>query len=411
MQRTWIFRVSGNYTGHRCAFVTLEAGRFSHILEQDSVAEAAYAEDPMAKMTAVQTGRILQKVSMHAMAQMFPQSTLSQAPAGICINGQRRGRHQSEVDFCCDERNVECKSSRLLWDSRTHRWLACWRRIKFHAGTSMIHDVLLALHTPGRIDVLLHDHVFGISTRGVRTSSQGHCVRVRASPGCNPAQARNAIIGRMSEQPASCMKVAAWETHDSLISGLIQEESRSTSHELSKHCYRNAPLAGKSASARGLCLQRLAFEVDRILNPLCIFTYGVGAQELVGVHQLQRRGSRGSADWLRNRIRVEFKNSKLHWNVGAGCWMVHFFGIKRGLRGTHAAFDELWLGVYSPFGLHLFKHSDELKLTTHGVRTATDGHGLCIVAKRHEQDIEVALQVVLSKLERAGCQPLAAIFW
>ena len=403
----------GSYIGHRRWFVTLEAGRFSHILEQGpSVVEEAYAEEALARMTEVQRGRTLQKVCMHAMAQLFPQSTLSQAPVGTCINGQRRSRHQSEVDFRCGQRNVECKSSRLHWDTSNQQWLARWSHIKFHAGASVIHDVLLALYTPGRVDVLLHDHVFGISTSGVRTRSQGHSVQVRASRGCTPAEARNSILEKMCKRPASCMKVAAWETHDSIILNCIREESGSYSHKLSEHCYRHVPLAGKSGSARGLCLQKFAFEVDSMLNPLCTFTYGVGKQELVGAQQPQRRGlARGSADWIRNATRVEFKNSKLQWDVGRELWLVRFSGIKQRRCGISAAFDELWLCVYSPFGLHLFKHSGELKLSTHGVRTATDGHVLTIAAEKHEQDIGVALKVVLSKLERAGCKPLAAICW
>ena len=401
----------------RRSFLTFRAAQFSHILEEPpTTTETAYAEDPLAKMTQAQKGRILQVASLHAMQSVFPRSIFSEAPTGSRCNGARRGINQSPHDFVCDGRNVECKGTSIIWHRTKRSWLAHWQHIKFRQAAGMIHHLVLAMHSPGRVDILLHDHAFGIARHGVRTNSQGYSVNVHAGRGllC-PNQACEKMLRKMTDTPGSCRQLQVWETRDSFFARLICEESAKEGTKPGGHCYRNVPLAGKSASSRGMCLQKMAFEVDAIMHPRCILKTCVGEQDLIGKEQLQRRGFwRGSADWWRNAVRVEFKSSRLHWSATHSLWYVHFHNVKfRTATSTagSAPFDELLLGLYSPVGLHLLKHVGSFGVSARGLRTQTDGHVVAVYGPKGEKDPVVALQVILDKFLGASCELLAVITW
>ena len=396
--------------------LTLNAAQFAHILEASPTpTEAAYMDDPLAKMTVAQRGRIFQRVSLHALAAMRPKSKFSKAPAGLCLNGQRRNRHQSEHDLKCDGRNVECKGTTMRWDTFSQRWDAMWLGIKFHQKVGSIDDLVLSLHSPGRVDVLLHDLTSYVSHHGVRTRSRGHSVCVNAGQGLvDPAQACENIRRKLLSAGAS-LQMATWDTHSALVAEFIHEESKSEAAEMFTICYRDVPLSQKTPTSRALCLQRLAFEVDHYLHPRSSLQYGFGKADLVGVKVLMRRGpARARADWLRDNVRVEFKSSKLSWNRANSCWLVCFAGIKyaHASEGGSAAYDDLLLGIYSPLGLHLLRYAGNVGLSTQGVGTTIEGyHRIVVQGPSREEDIAAALQVILGKLKAGGCEALAMIRW
>eukprot|EP00439_Symbiodinium_sp_Y106_P053455 s246_g7.t1 len=190
-------------------------------------------------------------------------------------------------------------------------------------AAGMIQHLVLAMHTPGRVDILLHDHAFGIAFSGKTTKTQGHSIKVVGERGllC-PKQAAQKMLYKMVDAPGSCLRLQSWEICDSVLTRLICEESAREGAMLAAHCYRNVPLAGKSASSRGNSLQKIAFEVDRIRHPHSVLRSSVGELDLIGTRKLQRRGfARGSADWLRDSVRVEFKSSKLRWSEWHSGWL------------------------------------------------------------------------------------------
>ena len=386
--------------------LVLNAAQFWHIVTHSSSRhDAAYKDDPLSAVTEHQRARILQRACLRALTALRPHSQFSDAPAGLCKNGARRGKHQSEFDYLCDGRNVECKSTRMFWVPVKGCWEARWKGIKFHQEAGRIHDLVLALHSPGRVDVLLHDHMLGVGSAG---AGQGYSVQVYARRGLHDApQACNNILQKMQEQPGACLKIAAWETRCSPLSDLILAESVLLSNHQCANCYSHkTPLSGKTGSARALCLQRLAFEVDRLLHPAHSFQNGVGAGDVIGLQRPQRRGvARGSADWLRDSVRVEFKSSKLHWNVSKARWLVHFSEVKC------AAFDELWLGLYSPFGVHFIKHSGKFEHAAGGLESTLVERAITIQGSRKDANIADALSTILAKLENAGSTLLAIINW
>ena len=360
-------------------------------------------------LTSGQKGRVLQIVSRHAMAATFPSSVLSEAPAGRRCNGFRRSAHQSAHDFLCDGHNVECKGTSMAWDRSNRNWKARWDHVKFHQVAGTIHYLSLALHSPGTVDVLLHDHSFGISRHGVRTSTHGHSINATASRRllC-PKQACQNMLRKMVEAPGSCLKLSSWETSGSLVSGLICEEFVREHANVASHCYRGVPLADKSECSRGMCLQKMALEVDRIMHSHCSFT-----SDFAGVldrKQFQGRG-RGHADWLRDLVRVEFKSSKLLWHPSSSRWSVQFKGIKLSPAFGPAAFDELWLGLYSPFGVHILKHVGSFGVSSAGTQTHTAGHLVQAYGPVKQEDPKAALEAILAKFHAAGCDLLAVITW
>ena len=401
--------------GKQRGVLTLQASQFAHILEEGpSPTDLAYKDDLLSRLTDQQKARVLQRASLHAMTTMLPDSKFTQAPAGLRVDGRRRGQHQSEHDYCHGGRHVECKGTTMRWDSYAQRWVARWHHIKFQQLSGPIDDLVLALHSPGQVDVVLHDHIIGVARDGMRTCILGNQVVVYADRAfVSSSEARGNILHKMSEVPGACQKVATLETHGSLLLELICAESDSSSAQHSSSCYKDVPLFARTATSRALRLQRLAFEVDQILHPECNFLYGVGAADLVGVGRVQRRGpARASADWSRNEVRVEFKTSKLIWHSAGRYWHLQFSGVKFGEvpAGTRN-FDELWLGVYSPHGLSIWQHFGSFGLSTHGVRTSTVGHTIAVVGPRGEPDIATALQAICTKLRRSGCKLLATVAW
>ena len=93
------------------------------------------------------------------------------------------------------------------------------------------------------------------------------------------------------------------------------------------------------------------------------------------------------------------------------CWYCGFSRIKcagANVRETNM-FDELWLVIYSPFGLHFLKHPGNFDP---GMRQSPRGRHLRLSAPKHMLDIKEALDLMLVKIEVDwGCQPLATVLW
>ena len=79
--------------------------------------------------------------------------------------------------------------------------------------------------------------------------------------------------------------------------------------------------------------------------------------------------------------------------------------------GRDAAFDELLLAVYTPEGVHLFRHDGRSGVTTSGVSTAATGKSIQFVGPKYESDWRVALGEIRGKMQEKGCRPLAFVPW
>ena len=145
------------------------------------------------------------------------------------------------------------------------------------------------------------------------------------------------------------------------------------------------PLSTLNPALRGLRVQQVAYEVDQTLNRNSIFSTDCSG-----------------ADWTRNGIRVEVKHGQMCFRKAEQRWTCTFSGIKCAAAGArdHDFFDELWLVVYSPLGLHFLKHPGGTRLyVTTGLQIYDCGGYISIAGPAGVQNVQAALKTILRKME------------
>ena len=394
--------------------LTLRAAQFPDALfvDKPSVTTAAYADDPLFKLHGSRKGRVMQNIIQKTLVESSPHLQFSEADPGSRVDGRRRGRHQAEFDFMCGRRRIECKGASMAWIPTRRSWNVSWVRIKFNQD--YFDDLVLAFHSPGQVDIVLHDGTTGVCSMGLKTEILGHSIQFVSGIGVDdPAAARRNILAKMLQTTQFCQHIATLPSGS--ISELVAAELGSDSPNLS--WYAGVPLSDLSACARALRLEEVAFTLDQLLHPSSNFSRDAGSAEVVGSVRLQRRGIyRASADWLRDDIKVEFKSSRLSWVRCLRTWRCHFRGIKFAYVRPErppmpAPFDELLLGVYSPRGLHVFQYGGNVGRCKAGVQTDLDGHSIQLRGPSGQDCPDTCLDEILGKLEGSGCKPLATVAW
>ena len=78
----------------------------------------------------------------------------------------------------------------------------------------------------------------------------------------------------------------------------------------------------------------------------------------------------------------------------------------------HDLFDELWLAIYSPLGIHILKHpGGQVRFSITGLNQQVFGQQIIVYSSRNVLDVRQALDEMLKKMEEWDCQPLATILW
>jgi hypothetical protein len=173
--------------------------------------------------------------------------------------------------------------------------------------------------------------------------------------------------------------------------------------------FAGVPLASHDSLTRGKVLTAFARCHDAELHPGAVFEDAVAGEDVNG----KRRGQNSAAyDWQRDGQRVACKSAGLTWERSREYWKLHFGGVKLATAGERdAAFDELLLAVYTPEGVHLWRHDLRAGVSTSGVSTAARGREVNFYGPRHEPDWRVALGEIMGKMEDKGCRPLAFVPW
>ena len=92
------------------------------------------------------------------------------------------------------------------------------------------------------------------------------------------------------------------------------------------------------------------------------------------------------------RQRVEVKSAQLSWNKCHKLWYASFQHVKR------AEYDLLYLALYTPSGIYVFKHDDEYGKSTTGKQQESCGGQIQVFGPRNEESIEEATRAVLRKM-------------
>lgn len=153
----------------------------------------AYEGVPLATHSSQARGDILERVARRVMEKTMGMKSYD-PPSGVCINGRKRARNSATYDYTIGGRRVEVKYSQLSWETTQKRWMAQWHAIK----RDEFDDLLLVLYTPHGLHIFMHDHVYGVSTRGRSQGASGGKVVVYAP--CNVpsiSTATDAILKKM----------------------------------------------------------------------------------------------------------------------------------------------------------------------------------------------------------------------
>ncbi len=392
----WRFRVSVHF---RCGFVTLDASQFKHLWEDVGRTALPYNGHPLEQLNAKRRGVLLQEWACQVLTEANPKALFEEAIPGTCVDGRRRNASQAEYDFQCDHRKGEVKSSQLRWAK--NKWQVLFRGVKFHHlmswNTSSFEDLYLVLFSPKWLHLVKHDFQTGVSRAGLETDFLGYQIHINGSrKSLCWEESLQTILDKLCTQ-GECSLIAKTHISETRILDMCNKHQG-----FGRQFYHRKPFSSMSPSLRGLRMQRIVLDIDKLLHSRSFFEHFCSEHTCSGSMRGQHNAS---VDWIRDGKRVEPKSAQLSFNKSCQKWLCEFSSIK------HDRFDELLLAIYSPRGLDVFKHDGFFGLSTRGIATETWGKSVFVRAPSGELDPVRALQFIEAKLEANNCPRIARIFW
>ena len=364
-------------------FLTLGASEFKHIWADTGKTAEPYNNHPLATMDPTRRSMVLEDWARMMLAETGTNCQIQDPIPGKRIDGGRRGVNNAEYDFLLNGRRVEIKSSQLKWDAGKGTWYVVFDGLKFGA----FDDLYLVIFSPQWLDLIKHDLTTGIVRPGL--------LRECSSSGIK-------IYGK-SQWPYSLEHILAKLCEGGKSAHLCRKGFGDCKKLCEHHAgythqfYHEVPLALMNPAVRGLRVERMVMELDRLIHANSIFAEPDPEDAIDG----KRRGKhRASYDWIRDGKRIEVKHSQLSFATRDRIWRCTFSSVKR------TCFDELFLVIYSPRGLDIFKHNGSYALSMAG---ASEGIRLCAGTRAVEW--LSALQTIEAKLESNGCPRIAQILW
>lgn len=410
----WALRTSFDLSPSRRWLVVLNSACFQHIIDPATDRRAAYGDDPLARISEKRRGMLLESLARGILERLHPESEAADAGSALtCCNGRRLN---AEWDFSLGGRRVEIKSSMLTFDIKTRVWRVVFSNIKLSRGClhSMqpFDDLYLLIYTPTGFYLVKHDLQTCVSKDGIRTSTRGHIVQIRGSVGeFSWEMAVKTVLNKLMLSGA-CELVATVSPTDPIVSTLYSQLSRQ-SQDLQDNLYESTPLSTMSNCERGIRIQQIALDWDKMQNPGSKFMDASG-EPTTANHRRRRSIHTAAVDWIRDSLRVEVKSAKVCFDAKRQVWGCTFRNIKNevasdGARMLH--FDELWLVMYSPCGLDLFKHvAYRSSLSLHG-SGCVEGGRIALQARRRDACVEAAVQRMKAKLEAVGAEHIFTVLW
>ena len=331
---------------------------------------------------------------------MNPQSEVLDAEPGTDCNGRSRGLHSAPYDFLMDGKRVEVKGARMSFCSTEERWKITFRNIKLPYGTRQLpefDDLYFVIVCPSGLQLVKHDLCTGVAKNGRHTETSGYKVQVGASRKDLGWEEALATILRKMCVEGKCVLLESESFHQ-------LEFAPQAEREAIQEAYTGTPMFHMGSKRRGLQLQTMGFEVGQILNPQSAFRL---TAEEAAVDGRMLCASNASADWIRDAFRVELKSSVLQFSRKTTQWSCAFQHIKPCL------FDELWLAIYSPLGVHFYRSRslERLHLVTRGVATKHSGLQVNVRGPPREADPLQALEKIEEEMTCRGCELLATVQW
>ena len=290
--------------------------------------------------------------------------------------------NQAEYDWMCDGRRVQCKTSQLCWSNKGRFWNISFHNIKF----GLFDELLLVMYTPFRIHLFLHDQRTGIQHTGCKAASRGVRVQYTSPRGTYSCEeATRAVVEQVSS--ASRHLVTVELASEAAVGQAYSNFCESKAAHVALTAFENHPLGLLTPSSRGMFIEQLVLEVDRMLHPQSHFT----PQPHVAKH-----------DWCRDDLRVECKHTRLTCSDRM-VWSCKFSAIK------FPCFDILYLAIDSPDAVFLLQYARDQGRTRCGVETDHVGEQIRIRAPRSIEDCREAAHFIVDKLVQGGSKHVATI--
>ena len=378
----------------RC--LVLSASRFQHILNDPGQTSEAYlgrAGHELFLLSGKRRGMIMQELCKKELAVLHPHSTITEPSRGACCNGAQRSASQAGWDFSLGGRKVECKSAQMSWEEYGKRWVVRFWGIKLprpgFREQAPFYDLYLTIFSPDSLYIIKHDLRMGVISVGKLTGSSGHDIQIR---GARRQECWKTALSQIIDKllaAGHCKLVTHIDLSATEVRVFLAQQMEGMAARQDTE-YEGVPLSQMTPALRGLRIEEIAFEVNRMLHPNC---------------SLSRTSSK--VDWVRGEeVRVEVKHGMMLFDKGSRCWKCSFSHIKCDL------FDELWLAIYSPFGIHFLKHpGGQVRFSLTGLREEARGKEMHVLGGQNVIDAREALDEMVQKMEAWGCQPLATILW
>lgn len=344
--------------------------RISDMSFTTTLTHDTYENVPLGNLSEKARGDIIENVVRNALEKIDCKKS-EDPDAGTTITGKKRGRNSAPFDFLIDNRRKEVKSAQLRWD----RCAKCWRAGFQHVKKEEYDDLYLALYTPSGIYIFKHDHKFGLSTHGKQQESSGGAVYVGAPVNAKSIEAAtNIILEKMSSM---------FVKHISLDEISI---TTTVTHDI----YKNVPLGNLSGKARGVVIEGM------VRNVVERMTCQKSEDPDPGTNISGKKRGKNSAPFdfrIANR-KKEVKSAQFRWDKSRKCWRADWQHIKS------EEYDDLYLAMYTPHGIHIFEHDNKFGICTHGKKQESCGSIIGVMAaQRNEESIDIALKEVLEKMK------------
>ena len=395
--------------------VVLCSSRFQHILSDEGSTNWAYAGDPLSRITHAQRGLMFEGLARQMLERAHPNHLCEDAyeeSSGTCVGALASRGPVAQAPFDCMfmGRRLELKTSQLCYETRPMTW-----RVKFLAvklardglrASQPFDDLYLLIFAPDGFYLIKHDLQTGVSKEGVRTESKGHVIQILGRRGQTWKESLQTILGRLTSQ--GCELVSYASKSDPLASALYAELSQKAS-DPAQQAFEGIPLSTMNPILRAHRIQQIAYELDKMQHSCSAFESATGEISSLGC----RRGNGNAAvDWVRDGVRIEVKSARLSFYNGL--WRCIFSNIKEGVTydGKNLYFDELWLAIYSPYGLDFFTHPNwKARLQRIGKPTAALGKKLEVTGGRQNPCPFTALAHIKAKLQENGANWQFTVKW
>ena len=331
-----------------------------------------YQKLPLATLSPSERGDLLENDTRYVVEETTGEKTYDPDP-GTTITGKKRGRNQAPFDFYLgdDRQRVEVKSAQLRWDKFFKRWYASFQNVK-----RTEYDLLyLALYTPSGIYVFKHNDKYGKSTNGKQQESRGGQIQV---------------YGPMNQESIEEATNTVLEKMGSMFQKHIPLDTIEIPKNVTRDSYKDVPFATLSPAERGDLLENdTRYVVEETTGEK---TYDPDPGTTITGKKRGRNQAPFDFYLGDDRQRVEVKSAQLRWDKFFKRWYASFQNVKR------TEYDLLYLALYTPSGIYVFKHNDEYGKSTTGKQQESCGGNIKVVGPRNEESIVKATEVVLRKM-------------